>query len=208
MQADHLNNFGWRSHEALQHHEYTIPAIMALLPDSKPLNIIDIGCGNGFLAHKLAEMGHNVVGIDIAEDGIKIASRSYPDIKFLVRSGYDNLDNLLNDSPNLIVSSEVIEHLYYPQKFLKNIHGSLAKGGHLILTTPYHGYMKNLAISIFDKWDKHHDSEEEGAHIKFFSERTMKSILTKNGFHDIEYKNSGRIPYLWRSMVCRAQKKS
>lgn len=74
------------------------------------------------------------------------------------------------------------------------------------LTTPYHGYLKNLVLSIFNYWDKHHTVDWEGGHIKFFSERTLRQMLMATGFANITFNNAGRLQYLWKSMVCRAQK--
>jgi len=189
----------------LADHSYTLPAIQNLLPSGK-LKILDAGCGNGFIAGRLADMGHQVTAFDLSEDGIAIAKEKYPNVRFDVRSVYDEVNDLI-DQVDIIISSEVIEHLYYPQRFLKNMHPILCEGGFLILTTPYHGYAKNLALSIFDKWDNHHTVDWEGGHIKFFSQNTLSCMLKGAGYENVMYNNAGRIRWLWKSMVCRAQKK-
>lgn len=201
-----LTNFGWTSAEKEAHQQYTLPAIMALLPASGPLNILDVGCGNGYLVNYLSEAGHHVVGIDTAEDGIEIARDTYPHLKFQLRSAYERLDDLLGAAVDVIISSEVIEHLYSPQRFLRNMHATLRPGGVLVLTTPYHGYLKNLAISLLNGWDDHHHPEREGGHIKFFSQKSLRQLLVAHRFRDITFRNAGRLPFLWKSMVCRAQK--
>ncbi|NOY71250.1 MAG: methyltransferase domain-containing protein [Gammaproteobacteria bacterium] len=206
MKLDHgLQEYGWKSADALADHSYTLPAIKSLLPAGK-LNILDAGCGNGFVAGQLAEMGHQVTAIDLSDDGIEIARKEYPNVRFEVRSVYDELSDLI-DYMDVVVSSEVIEHIYYPQRFLRNLNPIIREGGCLILTTPYHGYIKNLALSIFDKWDRHHTVDWEGGHIKFFSQKTISSMLEESGFGDISFNNAGRVRWLWKSMVCRAQKK-
>jgi 2-polyprenyl-3-methyl-5-hydroxy-6-metoxy-1,4-benzoquinol methylase len=201
-----VTKFGWISANEEAHQQYTIPAIMALLPRSKPLNIIDVGCGNGYLVNYLFKAGHRVVGIDVAEDGIEIARETYPHLKFQLRSAYEKLDDLLGVPADVIISSEVIEHLYYPQRFLKNMSTALRPGGYLLLTTPYHGYLKNIAISLLNGWDQHHHPEKEGGHIKFFSEKSLRQILTDHRFGNIKFRNAGRLPFFWKSMICRAQK--
>ncbi len=203
---DELANFGWKTSQSQEHHKYTIPAILSLLPKEKPLNILDVGCGNGFLVNTLSSAGHHVIGIDIAQDGIDIARRAYPHLKFEYRSAYGQLNDLFESPVDVIISSEVIEHVYSPSRFLENLFNTLHPGGYLIVTTPYHGYLKNLVIGLVNGWDRHHDSEREGGHIKFFSETSLGRLLTKNGYSNITYKNSGRIPLLWKSMVCRAQR--
>ena len=198
------NVYGWASADRTDAHAYILPAIIKLLPDSKKLNILDAGCGNGYVAGKLAALGHHVVGIDQAEDGIAIAQATYPNLNFEVRSVYDDLKGLMTDV-DLVISSEVIEHLFYPQRFIRNLYDVIRPGGHIILTTPYHGYLKNLLIGMFGLWDQHHTIDWEGGHIKFFSKKSLSRLLRSNGFVEIVYRNAGRIPFLWKSMVCRAK---
>ena len=196
--------YGWRSAEALADHAYTFPAIKNMLPGGV-LTILDVGCGNGYIASQLAAMGYNVIGIDSSEDGIVIGRKAYPNVRFEVHSVYDDLRDIVADV-DLVVSSEVIEHLYLPKLFLENISKVLRRGGYVILTTPYHGYLKNLALSLLNHWDKHHTVEWEGGHIKFFSEKSLSKMLTSSGFLNIKFNNAGRLPWLWKSIVCRAQK--
>jgi len=57
------------------------------------------------------------MGVDIAEDGIKIARNAYPHLRFELRSAYNRLDDLWSEGVDVVISSEVIEHLYYPTVF-------------------------------------------------------------------------------------------
>ena len=196
--------YGWKSAEALPDHAYTLPAIKHLLTEGM-LTILDVGCGNGYIASQLAAMGHNLIAVDVSEDGIAIARKAHPGVRFKVHSSYDDLRDIVVDV-DVVVSSEVIEHLYQPKLFLENVFKVLRPGAHLILTTPYHGYLKNLTLSLFNHWDKHHTVDREGGHIKFFSEKTLTRMLNACGFNNIIFHNAGRVCWLWKSMVCRSQK--
>jgi len=196
--------YGWASADATPDHVYTLPAITKFIP-APGLKILDAGCGNGAIAGRLAEMGYQVTGIDCSEDGIAIARKAHPKVRFEVASVYDDLRPIM-EVTDLVLSSEVIEHLFDPQSYLENMSRTLRPGGWIILTTPYHGYIKNLALSLFDYWDRHHTVDWVGGHIKFFSEKTLTSMLTEAGFINITFNNAGRLPWLWKSMVCRAQK--
>lgn len=79
-------------------------------------------------------------------------------------------------------------------------------GGKLIITTPYHGFLKNLDLSIFNKWDSHHTVDWDGGNIKFFSFKSLGALLNDNGFKVIKITGVGRVPYLWKSMVVIADK--
>mmetsp|Transcript_9248 Transcript_9248/g.4890 ORF Transcript_9248/g.4890 Transcript_9248/m.4890 type:complete len:103 (+) Transcript_9248:73-381(+) len=55
------------------------------------LRLFDAGCGNGYLAHALAEKGYEVAGCDFSEQGIALANNLLPDSRFEVMSVYDNM---------------------------------------------------------------------------------------------------------------------
>ena len=98
---------------------------------------------------------------------------------------------------------EVIEHLYSPRTFAAFVRSILEAngGGRFILTTPYHGYLKNLSIALTGKADRHYSALWEGGHIKFWSRRTLAILLREAGFRNMAFTGAGRIPYLWRHMV-------
>jgi len=203
-----VKRYGWNSAQSLADHVYTLPAILKMLPRSKGLRILDAGCGNGYISSELARRGHSVIGVDAAEDGIEICRQTYggsENLSFHCLSIYDSELQSLG-SFDAVVSAEVIEHLFSPQKFLNNMFALLKNGGLIILTTPYHGYMKNLALSVTNKWDKHFTVHWEGGHIKFFSRKTLSQALEKSGFENFCFMGAGRLPGLWKSMVVRARK--
>ncbi len=78
-------------------------------------------------------------------------------------------------------------------------------GGHLILTTPYHGYFKNLVLALSGKMDNHFHVLWDGGHIKFFSVKTLTKFLETEGYTDTYFKFAGRFPYLWKSMLCSSK---
>lgn len=200
------NKYGWVNKQPTDAHGYILPKIIELLPKNHAgLKILDIGCGNGFTAFRLASLGFNVTGMDASEDGIRIAQEEYTWVRFEVASVYHNISSMANNF-DVVISSEVIEHLFLPRALVENANTALKPGGMLIITTPYHGYLKNFALSIFNKWDLHHTVDWEGGHIKFFSEKTLADLLNVSGFINISFHNVGRIPWLWKSMVCQCFK--
>ncbi len=173
-------------------------------------NIVDLGCGNGYLARQLSAVGYEVMGVDASLTGIAIANaqlKGNAKGKFFVERIDASLANRLSlKDCDCVVSSDVIEHLYRPADLLECASGLLAPGGYLVVGTPYHGYLKNLALSLLDKWDAHHGVDWDGGHIKFFSVKTLTALVQKNGFGGLSFRFFGRGPYLWMNMFCIARK--
>jgi len=198
--------YRWNKAAASSVHDYIIAPILSFLPPGRQLKIADLGCGNGFLAGILAQREHCVTALDSSEDGIRIAKETYPSLDFRCLSVYEDLPSHIGTDFDVVISSEVIEHLYDPHKFLKNAFDILKPNGALILTTPYHGYLKNLALAIAGKLDNHFTVDWDCGHIKFFSVRTLSLMVEKHGFVNIRFKFVGRVLLLWKSMVLCAYK--
>jgi len=171
------------------------------------VTVLDIGCGNGYIGSKLAELGHKVSGVDSSIEGINVARSAYPGGRFEVGSVYDDaLLEIVGNHVDCVLSLEVIEHLFYPKILLEQSYRVLKLGGHLIISTPYHGYLKNLAISVVNGWDKHFAVHWDGGHIKFFSKKTLAQMASDAGFKNPRFSSVGRVPGLWKSMIMIVEK--
>nr|WP_277882624.1 class I SAM-dependent methyltransferase [Microcoleus sp. FACHB-68] len=164
--------------------------------------VLDLGCGNGSLTHLVAQHGYEVVGLDSSEQGIAIARESFPDCKFIEADIYDLPDAGLVNSFDIVMAVEVIEHLFYPKELVRYAQKCLKPNGCLILSTPYHGYLKNLMLAASGKMDEHFTVLWDMGHVKFFSVPTLTTLLKSEGYTDISFRFAGRLPYLWKSMLC------
>ena len=184
------------------HHRHLWPMVAALLP-VRPSNVLDVACGNGFLASRMAQGGHHVTAFDLSAENVASARKLYPQVRFEVASAYDDLSDLRPAGGwDTIVAVEIIAHLFSPQRFLANMRGNLAENGRIIVTAPYHGYVKNVALSVVGQLDKHFEVYFEGGHIKFFSRRSLDAMFASAGYRRPSFRYAGRVPLLWKSMVC------
>lgn len=179
---------------------------LATAPKGRPNRVFDLGCGNGSWANLLHEKGYDVVGVDPSVNGIAIAKERYPNLKLEAGSAYDDLVCQFGQFPACI-SVEVVEHLYAPRTYAANLYALLEPGGIAVVTTPYHGYWKNLLVGVLGRWDVHFSPMWDHGHIKFWSEKTLGELLREAGFKSIHFQRPGRIfPCFARSMVAVAVK--
>ena len=190
-------------------HDYLLPTVLRLLDElnlpADQRRLFEVGCGNGSVAHELARRGWDVTGIDPSAEGIAQANQTHPDLKLYSGSAYDDLAAQYGQFP-VVLSLEVVEHVYFPRQYAATVFSLLQGGGTAILSTPYHGYWKNLALALSGKLDRHFTALWDHGHIKFWSMKTLALLLEEAGFRDIRFARVGRIPALAKAMIAVARR--
>jgi 2-polyprenyl-3-methyl-5-hydroxy-6-metoxy-1,4-benzoquinol methylase len=187
--------------------EYIWPQVLAILAGLPARSsILDAGCGNGRFSRALCDRGFRVHGIDGEPSGPSASAINAPSATFSVGSVDDDLRQLPGAPFDAVVSLEVIEHLYRPKLFIERARECLRPDGLLVVSTPYHGYLKNLILAASGKMDAHFTARWEGGHIKFWSKRTLAELCESEGLLFTSFAGVGRLPYLWKSMVLAFRK--
>ncbi len=201
-------DYGFSTAEATHAHAYIGKNLIKYLNPNKNKIILDLGCGNGSFARYLMANGYQVYGTDASENGIAIANSLNPGFFAVQDLSSDDLPPEFAEIKfDTIVSTEVIEHLYNPRAFVSFAKAILSKngGGEIMISTPYHGFLKNLALSLTNSWEKHLGPLWDGGHIKFWSKNTLNKLLTEQGFTITGFVGCGRLPFLWKSMIVIAK---
>ena len=182
-------------------HAYLLPTLRCILRtlDQPKDRIFDLGCGNGAVSNAVASIGFNVTGVDPSQEGIAIANKNYPHLPLSLGSAYDELSDRFGRFP-IVISLEVVEHLYEPRRYARTIFDLLIDGGTAVISTPYHSYLKNLALAASGSMDRHFTALWDHGHIKFWSIRTLSELLREVGFDEIRFYRVGRIPVLAKSI--------
>ena len=134
-----------------------------------------------------------------------MARATSPELRLEVGSAYDELRARFGTFP-AVVSLEVIEHVYYPRKYAASINDLLEPGGVAFISTPYHGFWKNVALALTGKMDDHFTALWDHGHIKFWSPQTITILLAEQGLQVTDILQLGRVPALAKSMLVIAKK--
>lgn len=209
MSENVVDDYGWESSTGPESCGYITPEVLRILESMNVKRVCDLGAGNGALVGRLKVAGFQAAGVEYDRQGFEIAQRNHPESNFYNLGVQDDPAILLEKEGkpfDAVVSTEVIEHLFSPHLLPIFSRKLLREGGYLVVSTPYHGYLKNLALSIANGWDKHHTPLWHGGHIKFWSRLTLTQLLEANGFKVVGFHGAGRLPWLWKSMILVAQK--
>lgn len=199
-------DYGFHTDVITHNLKYMLSPLLTMLDKNKNHCILDLGCGNGYLVNHLISLGYNAYGTDASEKGIVLARQTNPERFFVQDLSTGKLPRELQGLAfDTIIATEVIEHLYDPEAFIDFCKQNLPSGSELIISTPYHGYLKNLLLSITNKWDEHINPLWLGGHIKMWSVKTLSRLLTGKGFTVTQFEGCGRVPYLWMSMIVKAR---
>ncbi len=205
-----ISGYSYHNSEGSHTNAYLLPGVFHALDEAITAGtgrrVFELGCGNGAVANMLALRGFEVVGVDPSHEGIAQANKNFAHLQLSVGSSEMDLAAKFGRFP-FVLSLEVIEHVYAPRQFASRVFDLLEPGGLAIISTPYHGYLKNLALAVSGKLDAHFAALWDHGHIKFWSIKTLGQLLSNAGFGGISFQRVGRIPPLAKSMIAIARKR-
>jgi|TARA_R110000824_G_scaffold113994_1_gene264148 SAM-dependent methyltransferase len=203
-----VHNAAWESETHYVEHPWTpqkrVLSLAALQPLGNPENvrILDYGCGDAKMVQFFYEQGYQVEGTDISAVVINKNTEDYPHLNFKLATP-ENPAPYPDNSFDAIFSSEVIEHVYDVDFVFSEFNRMLRPEGKLLLTTPYHGLVKNLVIALF-YFDTHYSPTWE--HIRFFTKNSLGQVCRAHGFTPSKWSRVGRIGFLARSFFLTCKK--
>src|SRR3989338_3372533 len=152
-----------------------------LIPDNTK-TVLDIGCGSGDLARILQAKDKIVSGVDISPIALNMARPYLNDLFCFDIQLNEWPAELMEQKFDLIVASEVIEHIFQPSSFLEKAKSLIGKGGCLVITTPNFLFWKNRFKMLFGKFRYEQKGLLDFGHIRFFTLKTAREIFDKTDF--------------------------
>jgi 2-polyprenyl-3-methyl-5-hydroxy-6-metoxy-1,4-benzoquinol methylase len=137
-------------------------------------NALDFGCGEAFFWNEMDRRGvnmRNLTGVDLRKDALEVAGKNFPQHTFLRQ---DLLAWETDDKYDLVIASQVLEHLPGPEKFLDRLCKLTSRQGHLLLTVPWEPFfmLSNLVRGRDIKRLGNHPE-----HINHWGKRTFTQFV-------------------------------
>lgn len=171
-------------------------------------DILDLGCGNGVITRAIGRLGYRVTGIDVSEKTISRAKaeNTLQNVEFRAVSA----EQLVSEPAryDVIVCSEVLEHLDNPETVVAGIHWLLSADGlalvtvpngrgprELLITRPVQRLQRSPQVSAVLNGVKRRlgysgktaqSSADDLDHRQFFTLRSLRKLAARNGFQIID----------------------
>jgi len=159
--------------------------------------VLEAGCGEGniieHISQRLKKKNKDTffTAFDISEKVIERAKQDFPEIDFRVHNIYDPLDRSKNY--NLVICSEVLEHLETPQNAIHNL---MPYSDKFIFSVPHEPIWRIMNI-VRGKYIV--DLGNTPGHIQHFSKKRFKTMLEECGLIVLSYET----PLPWLMVYCK-----
>ena len=152
-------------------------AQQALIAVNAP-NILDLGCGEGYYTHRLAQVmaamsdantAPKIAGLDISKSAIRVAAKRYKTISFCVASAYN--------TPFADASQDLVIRIYAPSQDAE-LARIIKVGGYLLTVTPAAEHLFELKQIIYQTPEKHDMSIEPIAGFEVVEQQRLTQEIT------------------------------
>jgi len=142
-------------------------------------DLLEIGCGYGYLLDEARSFFDRRVGTDFSPESADIARATGAEV-FI-----GGIAQVPSEAKfDCVIGTQLIEHVYEPLSFVKQLGGHTKPGGHIILATPDIGGALRKAMGR--RWPSFKAPE----HVIYFDYRTLSSLMLRAGLSDVR-----RLPY-------------
>jgi len=163
-----------------------------LVETSNVKKILEVGCGEGYIIKHLREKFNvNIIGMDISNDILEIARSMNPNLKFFLGDIYKL--GFKDDSFDMVLILEVLEHLKYPNRALEEI--KRVSKEYVIVSVPNEPIfraMNILRLKYLQNWGN------TPGHVNNWNKKDFITLLEKH-FEILELKT----PMIWNMSLCR-----
>jgi len=161
--------------------------VLEILGERGAARVLDVGCGPGWLGEALRAQGHEVTGVDVAEEpGVR--DRLHRFVRADLEQG---LPDEVGDGFDVVLAADVLEHVRRPESLLASMAGRLRPGGSVIASVPNisHWYPRGrTALGLFD-YDQR--GILDVTHLRFFTRRSFLRLVRQCGLEPVARRHTG-----------------
>lgn len=173
--------------------QYIAEAIRTQFPDVRDIKVVEMGCGSGGILLYLRECGACVKGFDIDQQRVEVGRQYFPELE--VGDAMSHTDEL--NSCDVVLLSNVLEHLSSPLVFLSDLRSSMTNSAvRLVIDVP------NLEGAF--AYSTHLEHFFHIAHVSYFTSGTLARLVNSSGFEVIDILNRG----MAMTLIARAKQAS
>jgi 2-polyprenyl-3-methyl-5-hydroxy-6-metoxy-1,4-benzoquinol methylase len=145
-------------------------------------DILDIGCGEGFFAERIAKADNRVVGIDLlpeVKQGSSLLTYIQADLDQGLEPAIQQLKGKLFDK---IILQDVLEHLRHPEPLLEDCLKMLKPNGQILVSVPNVANITIRLLLFFGSFEYMERGILDKTHVRFFTRRTIRKLIENSGY--------------------------
>jgi ubiquinone/menaquinone biosynthesis C-methylase UbiE len=150
----------------------------------KGMKLLEVGCGRGEHLIHFKNMGLDVHGVDVSPESVKYQPDIQIKIENIEKNGIPYDDNYFE----IVYSKSFIEHLYYPENYIKEAYRVLKNGG--------------LFLTLVPDWETNYKIYfDDYTHRTPFTKASLEDIYKIFGFEKVEVHKFRQLPIVWKYPV-------
>jgi methionine biosynthesis protein MetW len=152
--------------------------ILRWLAGRPTARVLDLGCGDGYLAGELRSAGHHVVGIDaVVTDGVKDR------VDVFVQADLDvGLPPQVTGPFDVVIAADVLEHVRRPEVVLDELHRVVDPSGIVVASVPNFAHWYPRLRVLAGRFDYDRRGILDRTHVRFFTRRSFERLLDEHGW--------------------------
>ncbi len=157
-----------------------IPNLLRDLP--RGLDVLDVGCGSGVHGAELKRIyGHRVVGVDLSEPSIRKAKTRLAEAYVADVTKPEQYPFQAGRRFDVVMFSDVLEHLYDPLEVLTRHYPLLAPGGKVLISLPNIAIWNVRLALLAGRFEYQDTGTLDRTHVRFFTRRTFRQFEREAG---------------------------
>jgi 2-polyprenyl-3-methyl-5-hydroxy-6-metoxy-1,4-benzoquinol methylase len=175
------------THYPIKHSKYSSHYYARKLVGSNQ-DVLDLGCGEGFLSSELAKAGNRVSGVDALPEASERAAMAAYYQADLDEGIADVIDELNGKTFDRVLLLDILEHLRSPERILRECQQVLGSKGVMLVSLPNVANITVRLMLLAGKFNYVDRGILDKTHLHFYTRKTAKRLLEDNGYQVLEIK--------------------